>query len=71
MRKSRIQKSASVHTPYHSYATHLLERGIDLRAIQEILGHISPKTTCVCTHLTDKLLSNLHRGDIKKRSTAL
>lgn len=60
--KSGIQKSASVHTLRHSYATHLLESGIDLRVIQEILGHISPKTTCIYTHLTDKLLSNLQRG---------
>ncbi len=60
--KSGIQKNASVHTLRHSYATHLLERGIDLRVIQGVLGHISPKTTSIYTHLTDKLLSNLHRG---------
>lgn len=60
--KSGIQKHASVHTLRHSFATHLLECGVDLRVIQEILGHISPKTTSIYTHLTDKLLSNLQRG---------
>jgi site-specific recombinase XerD len=52
LRKSRINKRASVHSLRHSYATHLLEKGINLRLIQEYLGHNTPTTTSVYTHLT-------------------
>ena len=51
-KRSGIQKGASVHTLRHSYATHLLEAGVSLRLIQEYLGHSSPKTTALYTHLT-------------------
>jgi integrase/recombinase XerD len=50
-----IHKKVSVHTLRHSYATHLLEKGINLRLIQEYLGHKSPKTTAIYTHLTAKV----------------
>ena len=67
---SGLEKKASVHTLRHSFATHLLENGTDIRYIQQFLGHSSIKTTTVYTHLTktavDKIQSPLDRMvDIK------
>ena len=52
--ESRLNKRASVHTLRHSWATQLLEAGVNLRLIQEYLGHSSPATTSLYTHLTVK-----------------
>lgn len=52
LQASGVSKPATVHTLRHSYATHLLEAGVNLRVIQAHLGHASPTTTAIYTHLT-------------------
>lgn len=57
--KADITKKATLHSLRHSFATHLLEKGTDIRYIQELLGHSSPKTTMIYTQVTKTSLKKI------------
>jgi site-specific recombinase XerD len=70
LKQLKIKKRVSVHTLRHSYATHLLEAGVNIRRIQQYLGHNSLNTTMIYLHLTTQghqraygIINDLMKGD--------